>query len=93
MHIASIWGEIASIWGKIASIWKILGNVVGLNEKLLILQRVYLRNFTGNIFPCVRERLQSAPTLFNTLKHLIANAWIAKNGLLTINAMAVRERL
>ena len=41
----------------------------------------------------VRERLQSAPTLSNTLKHLIPNAWIAKNGLLTINAMAVRERL
>ena len=41
----------------------------------------------------VRERLQSAPTLSNTLKYLIPNAWIAKNGLLTINAMAVSERL
>ena len=39
--------------GKIVSIWKILGNVAGLNEELLILQRVYLGNFTGNIFPCV----------------------------------------
>ena len=47
----------------------------------------------------VRERLPSAPTLSNTLKHLIPNACIAQNifsnqaELLTINAMAVRERL